>query len=205
MAHKKVYLIRHGKTKGNLEKRYIGRKKDEHLCETGINETRKLRREIPDSFFKEVDRVCVGPMIRARETAEILFEGCSIEIADKLTETDFGYFEGKNHSELDGDEIYQKWIDSNGSSEIPDGEKREDFIERSYKGFIDALGDFSADECIAIVCHGGNIMGILSLITGENYFDFMTDNLGCWLLDLETDDKGIISITYNRFDLRKPS
>lgn len=37
----KIIFIRHGKTKGNLEKRYIG-KTDESLCEIGIKELKKI-------------------------------------------------------------------------------------------------------------------------------------------------------------------
>ncbi len=202
MARKTVYLIRHGKTAGNIERRYIGARTDEPLCEEGIGDAEKLRDEIPDSFYAKTDKVFSGPMLRARQTAHILFEGHDIGIIDELTETDFGYFEGKNYSELNGDPLYQKWIDGGGADPIPGAEKREDLIARSYDGLIKALGDLTKDECISIVCHGGNIMALLSYLTGRNYFDFMTDNLECWVMDLETYDKRIASITYDRFYLR---
>ena len=202
MANKKVYLIRHGVTIGNTEKRYIGVRNDQPLCEEGIKATEELRSRIPDSFYKQIDKVFSSPMIRARETAKILFDDREINIVEELTETDFGYFEGKNYNDLNGDPIYQNWINSNGEDPIPGAEPREDLIARSMTGLMKALGDMKSDECIAIVCHGGNIMGLISHLTGENYFHFMTKNLECWVMDLETDGKDIIATTYDRVDLR---
>ncbi len=202
MTRKKVYLIRHGVTIGNTENRYIGLRTDQPLCEEGIKAAEELRRGIPASFYKQINRICCGPMIRARETAKILFEDRDAQIIDEFTETDFGYFEGKNYNDLNGDPVYQKWIDSNGEDPIPGAEKREDLIARSMKGLMKALGDMNADETIAVVCHGGNIMGLLSHLTGENYFSFMTKNLECFCLDLETDGKNIVATTYDRVDLR---
>ena len=202
MADKKVYLIRHGETIGNTEKRYIGLKTDEPLCEKGIADAKELRAHIPSSFYRQINKVFSGPMIRARETAEILFDDFDVKTIGEFTETDFGYFEGKNYADLNGDPIYQAWIDSNGEGPIPGAEKREDLIARSMDGLMEALGDMSADDSIAIVCHGGNIMGLLSHLTGENYYHFMTKNLECWLMDLETDGKGIAATAYDRVDLR---
>lgn len=202
MANKKVYLIRHGVTIGNIEKRYIGLRTDQPLCEEGIRSARELRSRIPASFYRQINKVYSGPMLRARETARILFDDRDITVIDELTETDFGYFEGKNYADLNGDAVYQKWIDSNGEDPIPGAEKREDLIARSLEGLKKALGDMRTDDCIAIVCHGGNIMGILSHLTGENYFHFMTKNLDCWVMDLETDGKNIVATAYDRVDLR---
>ena len=202
MAQKKVYLIRHGVTIGNAEKRYIGLRNDQPLCEEGIKEAEELKSRIPASFYKQIKKVYCGPMIRARETARILFDDRELNVIDELTETDFGYFEGKNYNDLNGDPVYQEWINSNGEDPIPGAEKRENLIERSLTGLMKALGDMTEDECIAIVCHGGNIMGLLSHLTGENYFHFMTKNLDCWVMDLETDGKNIVATTYDRVDLR---
>ena len=54
----KLIFIRHGKTAGNLERRYIGRT-DEPLCDEGIAEI--LGKEYPDA-----DIVVASPMFRQR-------------------------------------------------------------------------------------------------------------------------------------------
>ena len=52
----KIYLIRHGKTKGNLEERYIGRT-DEPLCEAGRENLKKYQ-------YPQVEMVFTSPMKR---------------------------------------------------------------------------------------------------------------------------------------------
>ena len=117
----KVYLIRHGETEGNREKRYIGRT-DEPLCEEGVELLK--RNEYP-----EAERIYISPMLRCRQSAEIIYPDREYEIVDTLRECDFGLFENKNYQELDGNPLYQKWIDSMGTLPFPEGESREDFTE----------------------------------------------------------------------------
>lgn len=200
MAFKKVYLIRHGKTKENEEKRYAGKRTDTELSEEGIRESESQRPFINGITGGVLDRVCSGYMKRAVQTAEILFPGYDrLQICD-LAEIDFGEFEGKNYEELNGNEDYQKWIDSNGKMDFPGGEGREAHTDESFRIFGELLGDRDKDENIAVVCHGGNIMGIMMRLAGGDYYDYMIKNLGGYSLELETDDEGIHFITYHKFD-----
>ena len=56
-----VYLIRHGKTQGNVERRYIGAT-DQPLCDQG-------RAELRGRTVPAADRIIVSPLLRCRETA----------------------------------------------------------------------------------------------------------------------------------------
>ena len=77
--------------------------------------------------------VFVSPMLRCRQTAEILFPQIpQIEI-DPWREMDFGEFEGKNYAQLNGDLRYQAWIDSGGTLAFPGGESREAGIQSVSK------------------------------------------------------------------------
>ena len=38
----------------------------------------------------------------------------------------FGAYEGKNYEDLKNDSYYQKWIDSNGTLPIPEGESQQE-------------------------------------------------------------------------------
>ncbi len=206
MAKKTIYLIRHAATSGNAEKRYIGKSTDEELSEIGLVSVSALLDRLQKHASKnadqeawiKLDRVVSSPMRRAVQTAEILFDGIHPALIDELAEMDFGYFEGKNYHDLNGDPIYQAWIDSGGTMEIPEGESMESFSARSYDGFLKALGDPDRDETIAIVCHGGNIMAILSHLTGGDFYDYMTDNLSGYRLELETSDEGIVVISHHK-------
>ena len=67
----KLFMIRHGATAGNLEKRYVGRT-DEGLTEQAVfflqEEALKLR-----ELAGNVAAIITSPMKRCLETAEILF------------------------------------------------------------------------------------------------------------------------------------
>ena len=167
MCIKTVYLIRHGETKGNKEKRYIGSRTDEPLSEEGL---RKLTK------WKENNvKVYSSPMVRCLQTAKVLFETQNVIVKDGLKEIDFGDFEGGNYKELSGNPDYQKWIDSGGEMPFPNGESRIDFINRSYKAFLEIITQDNSER-IAIVCHGGNIMSVMSRLTDLEYYDFQ---IGC--------------------------
>lgn len=181
---RKLLLIRHGKTKGNLEGRYIGKNTDESLCEEGINELRLLEKNINlwlmDANFTGQTGICVytGSMKRCVETAELLFPSSKCIVVDGLTEIDFGDFENKNYNELNGNQKYQDWIDSGGKNDYPNGEKLVDFIQRSLQSFYWVIDDMKKRDVksACIICHGGNIMSIMSELTGKEYFDFQVKN-----------------------------
>ena len=119
----KLLLLRHGATKGNLEKRYIG-KTEEGLAEEGKQEL--LRRKAAGNYPK-LDILFISPKIRCLETAEILYKGLEVQIVPELQECDFGIFEGKSYIELTGNKTYQTWIDGGGILSFPGGESLEDF------------------------------------------------------------------------------
>ena len=69
-----IVFIRHSMTAGNLERRYIGCRTDEPLCEAGISLAQQKTAEIRQTFpMPEV--VLTSPMRRCVQTAEILFSG----------------------------------------------------------------------------------------------------------------------------------
>ena len=176
-------LIRHGKTQGNLEKRYIGCRTDQPLCPEGVEELNALRQDL----YPPVGRVFTSPLRRCRETAEILYPGVPTETVPDLRECDFGDFEGKNYSELNGRADYQAWIDSGGTLSFPGGESLEGFSARCLNAF-DELKKRAPQEDCALVIHGGTIMAVMTAWTGEEYFNFQVDNGkgyvleadGCW-------------------------
>lgn len=193
----KCYLIRHGITEGNNELHFNGSGTDEPLTSEG--------REA----LKEVEGVATGsmlfvsPMIRARETAAIMFPEMKPLVIDDLREMHFGIFEGKNHKMLDGEPEYQAWLDSGGVTEIPGGESIQSFRDRVWNGFTGALGIAANKdiENIYLVVHGGTIMAVMSSLTGEDYFDFNAPNGAGYIIEVEIDDAGNVtaSTTYDRF------
>lgn len=175
-----VYLIRHGKTAGNLEGRYIGRT-DEPLCGEGI-------RLLKEKELPLVELVYTSPYKRCLETAKILWPEAKQEILTELRESDFGDFEGKNYEELKENAAYQKWIDSNGTIPFPNGEDPKKFRLRCVEGFEKAMRLLQTEglpRC-AVVCHGGTIMSILEVYgrPEKSFYDWQVKNGSGFLLEL---------------------
>ena len=182
------FLIRHGKTAGNLLGRYIGSRTDEPLCDEG-------REGLAGKQLPEVERLYVSPMKRCVETAEILwpeFDQKNIQKVTDLRECDFGDFENKNYKELSGNGDYQAWIDSNGTLPFPNGESMDLFKSRCLEAFAQIVEEVSGAEQkwkdsgetgmfrAGIVVHGGTIMAILEQYgyPKRAYFDYQVKN-GC--------------------------
>lgn len=91
-----LYLIRHGKTDWNQRHKLQG-STDIPLNEEGRRMAEAARGECLEIPFD----VCFSsPLIRARETAEILFRGRDVPIFtdDRLKEMGFGDYEGQENS-----------------------------------------------------------------------------------------------------------
>lgn len=171
-----IYLIRHGKTKGNLEGRYIGTT-DEPLCEEG---KQSLMQMADAKKYPAVEALFVSPMLRCRESAKILFPKQSISVVSDLRECDFGRYENKNFQELSGDADYQRWLDSNGTLPFPAGEEQSHFRKRCVKAFKTIVAELLEQKkySAAIVVHGGTIMSILEALAEEKkaFYDWQVGN-----------------------------
>lgn len=166
-----LVLIRHGKTQSNSEHRYLG-KTEENLSQKGRAE---LMKAIEQKQYPDAELVFSSPMQRCLETAKMIYPDKVIFQIPEWEEMDFGDFEGKNYIELQKDERYQKWIDSNGTMPFPNGESRDDFITRCKQGFERMLQNTS-QKSIAAIVHGGTIMALLCSYFGGEYFDYQTAN-----------------------------
>lgn len=206
-----IYLIRHGKTKGNLERRYVGRT-DEPLCEAGRQEVSAFREILMREFTAGREQaagvatefiegqVYVSPLLRCRQTAELLFADVAQKVVDDLREMDFGDFEYKNYTELAEDVRYQAFIDSGGSMDFPNAETQQQFRQRVRDAFARCMSSIEAsmtkpetdlpqesfvfvkrvhqndvpEKPLFFVVHGGTIMAILEAYAEphRDYFDW---------------------------------
>lgn len=91
-----LYIIRHGKTEWNAKRKLQGRT-DIPLNDEGRLMAEKARDEYKNIHF---DVCYCSPLIRAKETAEILMKGRNIPIItdDRLMEMCFGVYEGIENS-----------------------------------------------------------------------------------------------------------
>ncbi len=168
----KVYLIRHGKTMGNSQGRYIGIT-DEPLLD---NERIKLEQR----SYPEAKAVFVSPLLRCRQTAAAIYPDHPVRIMEDMAECDFGSFENKNWKEMKDDPEYQAWIDSDGTLPFPGGEDPMEFRKRCCRGFERAVAGCLREkiESAAFVVHGGTIMSILEqyAVPQKGFYDWHVEN-----------------------------
>ncbi len=168
----KVVLIRHGMTEGNRKSRYIG-VTDEPLCPQGS-------RELAGRRFPQAQAVFTSPLLRCRQSAQILYPQQKPRILERLAECDFGEFENKNWRELSGNPRYQQWIDSGGTLPFPGGESPKEFKARSVRGFEEAVEQCLSEgiAAAAFVVHGGTIMSVLERFANPSgdYYSWSVKN-----------------------------
>lgn len=180
----KIYLIRHGKTYGNTQRRYIG-VTDEPLCDEGYE-------QLMHYTYPKVDILFVSPLKRCRMTAEIVYPGQKQILCEDLREMNFGAFEGKNYEELKDEPEYIQWLESGGLLPFPQGESKAEFTKRCQKAFEECLEQIpKGAQQAAFVVHGGTIMAIMEKYgtpVGE-YYKWQINN-GEWIaLSLKLSEK----------------
>lgn len=189
----KILLIRHGKTKGNTEYRYIGTTEESILPEWS---------KLLSKSYVKADYVFVSPRLRCRETAACLFPEKEQIVMEALSECDFGQFEGMNYQELNGNVDYQAYIDSGGLIGFPGGEDKETFQKRCVAGFFQAIARVKKEDCtIAFVVHGGTIMALMEYLVGPvgSYFDWNAKNGRGYELDCKETQDGIRVNTFREW------
>ena len=149
-----IYLLRHGLTEYNAQKRYQGQR-DIPLSAEGLSQ---LRRADIDPKV-----VYITPLQRTAQTARVLFPEAELVVVKDLQEMCFGSFEGKNYVEMEHDADYQAWVQANCESKCPDGERKDDFSNRicsAFSALVDkALAD--GEELLVILAHGGTQMAAM--------------------------------------------
>ncbi len=154
-----IYIIRHGETDWNRQKRFQGHT-DIALNDEGRLQAVRLAMKLADVL--PFDRLVASDLLRARETAEILNRGYNTPIAvdEELREMNFGQWEGLNITAIQErwpDEL-QEWYTS-GQLTVPGGESQEELFQRVWQRFR-YWADQEDYHKMGIVCHGA-VCGVL--------------------------------------------
>lgn len=167
----RIDLIRHGRTKGNEEHRYVG-STDEGLSLAGRQELCNVREDLPEIVF-------CSPLRRCRQSADLLFPDIPQIVISEFRETDFGAFEYHTYEELKDHAAYRQWIAGGGQTGCPGGECAAQVKTRIHAGWEILCREMkrrTAASHGALLAHGGTIMELLSLY-GEpkkGYYDWQT-------------------------------
>ncbi len=173
-----IYLIRHGETTYNAEKRYQGNR-DIPLSAAG---RQRLRRSALSPA-----KVYVTRLRRTAETAEILFPEAQRQAVPGLEEMRFGAFEGRNYMEMERDTDYRAWVEGGCEGRCPGGESRAEFSDRVCGAFAALVDRELAEgtEALVIVAHGGTQMAVLERfgVPEKPYYDWYLGNGMGYVLD----------------------
>ena len=173
-----IYLLRHGQTEYNAQKRYQGQR-DIPLSPAGAAQLCRA------DFDPDV--VYVSTLQRTSQTAHILFPTAKLVQVDGLKEMCFGSFEGRNYIEMEHDPDYLAWVAANCESPCPDGETKTAFCERicaAFSALVDkALAD--GEEMLVILAHGGTQMAAMEryALPHKDYYEWCAPNAGGFVLD----------------------
>ncbi len=173
-----IYLLRHGQTEYNVEKRYQGTR-DIPLSDAGRAQLR------PADF--EPEKVFVSPLSRAVETARILFPNAALETIPDFREMCFGIFEGRNYVEMEHDADYLAWVGEDCMGRCPGGESRAEFSARTCAAF-EQLVERSLREGrqkLVIMAHGGTQMAVMERYADphRDYYSWCAGNAAGFVLD----------------------
>ncbi|MBO4636323.1 MAG: histidine phosphatase family protein [Clostridiales bacterium] len=184
------YLVRHGQTDWNNEKRFQGHR-DIPMNETGIRQINGLADRIVTEKII-FDKMIVSPLVRARETASIIAEktGFTEEIIvdTDLIERDCGLLEG---------EVWSPKLDLNDPGykmeTVPELVARAEKVLNRYRS--------SEDARIMLVSHGAFLTAMRTVLSdhkigySDKAFPVIQGNILCC-----RKTAGEESIFYNAFD-----
>ncbi len=155
-----IHLIRNGITEGNLKGQYIG-STDLPLAPEGVEQIKHLD---ANYIYPGAAAYFLSPMLRCRQTLELIYPAAKPIEIDAFRECDFGEFEGLTAEDLKDVNEFSEWLAANGSSAPPSGESGDQFGSRVTKAFeriVDALLKTGTPSAV-LVTHGGVISTILA-------------------------------------------
>jgi alpha-ribazole phosphatase len=203
-----LYLVRHGITLWNVQKKYLGHT-DIGLLDSEKSQLDELRAVISKRSF---DYIFSSDLRRCQETAAYINPGGSIHVDPRLREMNFGEWEGKTYAELKYDNRYTKWLDNWEEHGPPKGEtglqfkaRINDFLTSLEKEIIERapleretlenneqtwVKGGTASQ-VLIVTHGGVMRYILSrFIPDRSFWQWNLIHGRGYILSLVWDEEG---------------
>lgn len=193
----RLYIVRHGQTKWNIESRAQGSKNIE-LTEKGREQAKLLAQRIKDY---EIDCIYSSDLDRAFDTAMMIGKEKNLQVSkiEGLREMCFGEWEGLTNDKIKEDymEHYTIWRNKPHQAHIPGGEKLVEVQKRGLKAIHEIITN-NKNKNILIVSHGITIktilLGILD-IDLSNLYKIRQDNT-CMNL-IEYKDYGPVIVSLN--------
>lgn len=188
-----IFLVRHA-AHAELGKVLSGRRSDVALSSEGLDQAAivgDLLGTVP------IAAVYSSPRERAWYTARDIADPHELEVkvTEALDEIDFGEWAGKQFSDLEGDEHWQRWNEARSTARTPGGESMGEAIGRA-RSALEAIASDHDSETVVAVTHCDIIRGILA-----HYLGMPLDNL----LRFDVDPASISTLELGRWGARVKS
>jgi probable phosphoglycerate mutase len=156
-----IYIMRHGESVVNIERRLTCRQPEGNLSPAGREQAANAAVWLAD---KNIRRIVHSPFHRAQETAYII--GARLKLVpsadDDLREMDCGDLEGRTDP-AGWDiwaQVYRRWEAAEWEAAFPGGET---FLQ-AYERLSRALAAVKPDETVLLVGHGGITRVVIPLL-----------------------------------------
>lgn len=148
-----IYLIRHGQSIVNTERRLTCRDLSGDLTTLGYNQAYRVGVWLKD---KGVTRMIASPFERTQQTATLIGKeiGLTHTLDDDLQEVDCGSLEGQSNRDGWGQwlQIYQQWLTADWEAGFPNGETFKQAYDRILRALMRAT---HSPTPAVLVTHGG--------------------------------------------------
>jgi broad specificity phosphatase PhoE len=170
----RLWLVRHGVTAWNLERRFMGHR-DIPLLPLGRTQARWVGRRL---CLEPVTAIYSSDLQRAHETATIIAQQCSVQqpvnVSSAWREISFGDWEGLTYAQIaDQYKSHLDFFSDPINHPPPGGEPFSHFFQRVQAAFTQlaqAAANGEADPTnrgdIVLVCHAGTIRALLCSLLG---------------------------------------
>lgn len=145
----KIILVRHGKTEWNDLNKAAGQV-DISLNEIGREQAIETREKLKDM---PIDFIISSPLMRARETADIINENRNIPIVvdQRAIERDLGIYEGR----LNSDEIFNEIRYYTKNVPVENGEDCQTYTKRVFDFLDDVIKKYKGIYENVLICSHG--------------------------------------------------
>lgn len=169
------YIVRHGETWANVDRRYLGAL-DPELTDKGRQQAESLDAQLPAN----VSALVVSPLLRARQTAEILnrTRALKLQVLTGLRERHVGVFEGLTQAEAreQHPDLWRRNITRHWALAPTGGESIFEVVSRVHTT-LHQLHAQHAGETVVVVAHGF-IAKTIRALARQDFSDFYQ-----WQLD----------------------
>jgi len=196
-----IILVRHGKTKWNVEGRYQG-KMDIPLNEEGLSQASKVAQALREFDIKAI---YTSPLSRALETAKkiaFFHPNATLHVLKDLKEIDHGKWEGKLASEIEKEypQLYKNWKSNPSQVQMPEGESLTDVFNRAKNALNKILASHKDKDIVCLVSHDATLKAIMCYILNlplDYFWTFKFTNCSISFIYLSKDKSSKIIYTLN--------